>query len=154
MLAQATSYLTAESIAFWLFTLLGVQNIRVVLLLVKASPQLIRTRITLIMPRAGREAEHILAHDHNEAKLNLLLWHLPIRDVWALMSLFSGIFMVGAYVTFGLKTFNIEATHVFIFVGVNARVLFLHTLKSLQCQKECIGFGEPDLASHIKAGYY
>ena len=82
------------------------------------------------------------------------LWHLKVRDIIGLVSLFTGVFMLGAYATHLMQLFDVGRFHVVFFVFVNAGILLSHTLQKIKCQSICVAFGHSDLADGIKAGHY
>jgi len=149
-----TQPIDIEKIVFWGCTLLIVQNFRVILKLIQMNPKKIYERIDVIMPRSGRTIKDIFHSDQNQAKFKLVLWHLKIRDIFGILSLFSGIFMIGGYATYLLQLFAVDKPQVVIVVCVNAFVLFVYTLQKIKCQRECVAFDRPDLAADIKAGHY
>lgn len=148
------SYDIIEKIVFWGCTLLVVQNFRVFLKLVQAQPAIITEHISILIPRSGRMLKDILNNDHNEQKFKLSLWYLKARDIIGITSLFSGLFMLGAYVTYLRQLFNIDRSQVFVLVAINAVILFIYTLQKIKCQNVCVAFGQRDLADGIKAGHY
>lgn len=149
-----TQPLDIEKIIFWGVTLLIVQNIRVILKLIQMNPKKIYDNITVKIPKSNRTLKAIFDYDNNEKKFNLVLWHLKVRDICAILSLFTGIFMAGFYVSYYLQLFTVNKPKVLAAAGINAFVLLLFTLKRIKCQNECVAFNKPDLASHIKAGHY
>jgi len=143
-----------EKIVFWVCSLLIVQNYRIILKLIEMNPKKIYEQILVKMPRSGRTIKDIFQNNKNEAKFKLVLWHLKIRDIIGILSLFSGIVMIGGYATYLLQLFSVDKLQVTIMVLVNAFVLFLYTLQKIKCQRECVAFDKPDLAADIKAGHY
>lgn len=146
--------LDIEKIIFWGLTLLIAQNVIVIFKLIQMNPKKIYDNITVKIPKSNRTLKAIFDHDNNKQKFNLVLWHLKIRDIFATLSLFTGIFMVGGYVTYYLQLFTMDKPKVITVAGINGFVLLLFTLRKIKCQHECVAFDKPDLANHIKAGHY
>ena len=143
-----------EKIIFWGCSLLIVQNFRVFLKLLQAQPTIINEQIFINIPRTGRSLKEILHNQNNEEKFRLSLCYLKVRDIIGLVSLFTGLFMFGAYAVYLMQLFDIGQLQVVYIVIVNAGVLFVYTLQKIKCQSICVAFGQQDLADGIRAGHY